>query len=70
MHLADTAFTQVECFTDLFHRHFFIVIEYDDQAFISAESLGNQTHDVFFLNAGCRIFAVVILDQVNLTDLF
>ena len=44
VHLTDSTFTEVERCPDLFHRQLFVVVENDDQAFVSVETLGDQPH--------------------------
>ena len=43
---------QIECRADFLHRHLFVVIENDDQAFVAIETFGDQSHQVAFCRYG------------------
>ena len=65
VHLTDAALAQVQRRSDLFHRQFFIIVEDDDQALISVQAFGDQSHQVIFLDSSGRIFPFLILQDVD-----
>lgn len=70
MHLTDAAFAQIESHSDLFHGHFFVVVEDDDESFVSRKTFGNKTHEIGFLNPFGRILTPLIFDQIDFGDIF
>ena len=68
MHLADTAFTEVERCTDFFHRQFLVVIEDDDQPLVTIESLGDQSQEVVLLAASCGILTLLVIQDIDFAD--
>ena len=69
VHLADAAFAQVERRADFFHRHLFVVVENDDEPFVAVEALGDQSHEVGFLNSPRGVFALFVFQNVDLADI-
>ena len=70
VHLAHSAFAQVERGTDFFHRELFVVIKNDDQPLVAIEPFGDQPHQVGLLDAFGRVFALLVLKYVDLADVF
>src|SRR4051812_40255615 len=46
VHLADARLAQVERRADLLHRHVFVVVEDDDQAFVAVQAAGDEPHQI------------------------
>ena len=70
MHLADTAFREVERGADLFHRQFLVVVEDDDQPLVAVEPLGDKPHEIRFLDPASRIFTLFVFEDVDLANIF
>ena len=70
MHLADAAFAQVERCSDFLHRQFLVVVEDDDQSLVTVQALGNQSHQVVFLDTASRVFTLLVLQHVDLANVF
>ena len=45
MHLTHAGFGQAERVADFFHRQFFVVIQNNDESFVTIQALGDDLHD-------------------------
>ena len=69
MHLAYTTFTEIKRCSNLFHRHFFVVVKNDNESFVSTQTFGDQSQQVVFLTSLCWIFTFLIIQNVDFTDI-
>ena len=69
MHLTDAGFGQSQRGANFLHRQLFVVVENDDESFIAIEAFCDQLHDVAFLDPARRVFALGVLDDVDLADI-
>lgn len=70
VHLADSAFAEIQSCTDFFHRELFIVIKDNDQAFVAIQSFGDQSHKITLLNTASRVFTLLVFQNVDLSNIF
>ena len=70
VHLAHSAFAQVECRADFLHRHLFVVVENNDQAFVAIETFGDQTHQVAFAGTARGILTAFVFEDIDFPDVF
>src|SRR5688572_22159005 len=68
VHLADAAFGEIERGADLLHRQLFVVIQDDDQPLVAIEPLGDQPHQIVFLNAASGVLALFVLENIDLAN--
>jgi len=66
--LGDAGLREVQRCADFLHRHFFVVVQHDDEAFGPAEPFGQEVLEVAFLSFEQRILAAAILDDVDFVD--
>jgi len=67
--LTDARFAQVERCADFLHRHVFVIVENDDEAFVAIQASRHQSHQIAILQAMRRVLSLLVLKDVDLANI-